>query len=461
MGGTKGEIMRKRVLLIVAAASILLVGGASSTAGFGLLAKSRNYVTAQHVISNAKPSPTPTPPPAAGFSNEAVWSSADDWEPNVATDPSSSYVYEMTTRYSKFCAPGQGHCTVFRSSSDGGATWSADALVCPCKKAQNDPVMKVATDGTIYQVHMDAYAVVFEKSSNHGQTWSSPIDFKALSGLSFTDKPWIAISPSGQDVYIAFNSTDSYIAVSHNFGASFSAPVKTNSDALYWFAEGGVVAPSGNVYFSESAEQNQASPTGPIKLAVVSSSNGGTSWTTTFVDTSQQQPTCTVQGCPADFYGAQAAIAADSAGTAMVVYAKNATAAAPMGLYESTSTNGLTWSAPIALRSGGTSVGADFPVVASGSAAGDFRVAWMDDRNGANSFNVWYRNTTNSGGTWSNAVKLSNLGSGAAYKTAAGFAFPYGDYFSIAVNSSGKSYVIWGEGPNYAGPGGTWSTSGS
>jgi len=367
----------------------------------------------------------------------------------------------MTTRYSKFCANGQGHCIAFRSSGDGGTTWGADSLVCPCKGGQNDPVMKVATGGTIYQVHMNGYSVVFQKSSDHGVTWSAPIDFKAQSGLSFTDKPWIAISPSGQDVYIAFNSTDSYISVSHDFGASFSVPVKTNSDVLYWFAEGGVVAPNGNVYFSESAEQNAASPVGPIKLAVISSNNGGASWTTTFVDTSQQQPPCTVRSCAADFYGAQAAIAVDAGGTAMVVYSKSTVSAGPMALYEATSTNGVSWSAPVALGSGGTNVGADFPAVASGPTAGDFRVAWMDDRNGANAFNVWYRSTTNAGGSFSSTLRLSNLGSGATYKTAAGFVFPYGDYFSIAVSASGKSYVIWGEGPSYIGPGGTWSTSGS
>jgi hypothetical protein len=43
------------------------------------------------------------------FSSEAVWNSAtDDWEPTVAADPSSAYVYEMTTRYggSKVCQTG-------------------------------------------------------------------------------------------------------------------------------------------------------------------------------------------------------------------------------------------------------------------------------------------------------------------------------------------------------------------
>jgi hypothetical protein len=79
----------------------------------------------------------------------------------------------------------------------------------------------------------------------------------------------------------------------------------------------------------------------------------------------------------------------------------------------------------------------------------------MDDRNGAAAFNVWYRSSTNSGSSWGTAVRLSNLGSGATYKTSAGFAFPYGDYFSMAVNSAGKRYEICGEGPNYIGPGGT------
>jgi hypothetical protein len=445
----------KRVAVIGVAVGFVLASAASADAlhgtGAGHLANRGSTATRQSRV----------PRSPGVFTSEALWSSANDWEPNVATDPSSSYVYELTTRYSKFCAPSQGHCMAFRASSNGGTTWGADQLICPCKGAQNDPVMTVATDGTIYEVHMNGYAVVFQKSADHGVSWSTPIDLKALSGLSFTEKPWIAISPTGRDVYIAFNSTDSYVASSHDFGASFSAPLKTNSDVLYWFAEGGVVAPNGNVYFSESAEQNAKSPTGPIKLAVVSSTNGGTSWTTTFIDTSQQQPPCPGRGCPADFYGAQAAIAVDGAGTLMVAYTKSATAAAPMSMYEITSTNGTSWSAPLALGSGGAAVGADFPAVNAGPSAGDFRVAWMDDRNGASAFNVWYRSTSTSGSSWGTTVRLSNLGSGAPYKTAAGFAFPYGDYFSMAVNSTGTSYVIWGEGPSYAGPGGTWSASGS
>jgi hypothetical protein len=88
-------------------------------------------------------------------------------------------------------------------------------------------------------------------------------------------------------------------------------------------------------------------------------------------------------------------------------------------------------------------------------------VTWQDDRNGAQAaFNTWYRRTTNGGGSWASAVRLSNAGSGAPYKAANGYAFPYGDYFEMAVDASGRNHVIWGEGASYAGPGGVWYTRG-
>jgi len=399
----------------------------------------------------------------AGWQSEQVWNaSRNDWEPAVATDPSSSRVYELTTRYggSKACTQCPDPAIIFRSSSDGGATWSADSFLCSCRgvKAQNDPVIAVSNTGAIYAVFMNDYnpGVSFTKSTDHGATWSTPIALKGK-GLSFTDKPWMAISPNGQDVYVAFNSSDSYVVASHDGGATFSARVKTNSDSLYWFAEGGAVAPNGSVYFSESAEnQNE---TGPVKLAVLKSSNGGTSWTTTFVDTSQQQPPCTVPSCTGDFFAPSASLDVDSAGKILLAYSANNTAAANKTMYVRTSTDGVTWSARTDV--GQNTGDSGFPSVEAGTAAGDFRLVWQDSRNGATAWNTWYRKTTDGGATWGTALRLSDLGSGAPYKTANGYAFPYGDYMDIAVTSTGTNIVIWGEGPNYVGPGGTWSTRGA
>jgi hypothetical protein len=62
----------------------------------------------------------------------------------------------------------------------------------------------------------------------------------------------------------------------------------------------------------------------------------------------------------------------------------------------------------------------------------------------------------NRGRSWSPVVRISDRGSGAPYKTRAGFRFPYGDYFAMAVDSRGISYLIWSEGDSYDGPGNTW-----
>jgi hypothetical protein len=411
--------------------------------------------TVKQVTGQAVAAPT-------GFDSERLWSTGDDWEPAIAFDPSpgSSYVYQMTTRYGgpKACASCSDPAIIFRSSSNGGSTWGADSYICACKnvKAQNDPQIAVANDGTLYGAWLNDYqpGVVFSKSTNHGVTWSTPKSVEGKS-LSFSDKPILTISPTGKDVYIAFNSSDSYVVASHDFGATWGTRVKTNSDGLYWFAEGGAVAPNGNVYFSESAENQTA--TGQVKLAVLRSTDGGTSFTTTFIDTSEQQPACTSAGCTNDFLGPQANLSIDSAGKLMVAYSLGTVAGGPKGLYVRTSTDGVTWSARQQLNGLGDN---GFPVVSHGSTAGDFRVAWQDNRNGANAYNTWYTRTTNGGSTWSTQVRLSDQGSGAPYKTSAGYAFPYGDYFEMATAASGVNYVIWGEGISYTGPGGTWYTKG-
>jgi hypothetical protein len=326
-----------------------------------------------------------------------------------------------------------------------------------CRKArwQNDPVLAVSATGVIYAAWMNNWDVVFARSPDHGRTWTDLHDFRRALGASFTDKPWIAISPSGKDVYVAFNSSHSYVSASHDYGRTWSGPVLTTSGGRYWFAEAGAVAPAGDVFFAESAEHQDAK--GPVLLAVLSSADGGARWTTIYVGRSQQQPHCPVRGCPGDFYGAQAALAIDRAGTILAAYVANASPGAPMRLYAITSANGgVSWSAPVTLDARGVRIGADFPEVTAGPRPGDFRVAWEDDANGATAWNVWYRATANGGASWSRAVRVSDRGSGAPYKTKAGFRFPYGDYFGMTVDRLGASYLIWSEGTSYIGPGNTW-----
>src|SRR6185369_7521675 len=120
-------------------------------------------------------------------------------------------------------------------------TWGPDKPIYITKNKQNDPEIEVASDGTIYVLFLDSYkpGVKFTKSSDHGATWSTPIVFKGIGIHSqWSDKPILAISATGQHVYVAYNASDSYVSASHDFGQTFSAPVKTNNDTRYWFHNG-------------------------------------------------------------------------------------------------------------------------------------------------------------------------------------------------------------------------------
>ena len=231
----------------------------------------------------------------------------------VAADPITSDVYQITTRYSgpAACKGCPFPVLVFRRSSDGGATYGADQFLYVTKNPQNDPQIQVAANGTLYVAWLDNFnpGVKFIKSSDHGATWTVPISFTGKGRKpSWSDKPWLAISKDGSNVYIAFNASDSYVVSSHDGGNTFSDPVKTNNDTRYWFANGGAVAANGTVYFSE-VDFSQTY-VGPANIDVLKSIDGGASFATTRVDVSQQMPDCPwAAGCTLGFFGSSAALA--------------------------------------------------------------------------------------------------------------------------------------------------------
>jgi hypothetical protein len=99
-----------------------------------------------------------------------------------------------------------------------------------------------------------------------------------------------------------------------------------------------------------------------------------------------------------------------------------------------------------------------FPAIAAG-VAGDVRIAWMDTRHNP-LWNVFQRSSSNGGATWSAETRLSGPASGYDYVRPDGFPFPFGDYFSIAIDNLGNTHAVWGEGRNYKSPGSIWYTHG-
>lgn len=272
------------------------------------------------------------------------------------------------------------------------------------------------------------------------------------SAQSSGDKPSLAISPSGKDVYVAFNDYfASYVAASHDYGATFLEPVRTtHGDDRYVYTYGSTVAPDGTVYFAQVGETG--TPSHPDRLVgpqyiMVLRCTPAMICTSTSIATSQAPYPCSVSQCYPDFFASQSSIAANRSGMLMLAYNLNNTDRASQNLYVRTSRDGVEWSPARILNSQGDS---NFPVVVSGPAAGDFRLAWQDNRNGSGAsdiggWNLWYRHTSDGGETWATNVRLSNLESGAPYKNAAGYAFPHGDYSGLAVDADGRSFLIWGE----------------
>jgi hypothetical protein len=425
----------------------------------------------RRVISETEPFASPAAVQAkptnsrlnTGFEPERLWGPYNDWEPAIAIDPATGNVYQLTTRYDgpepcKRCA---GPYIIFRRSVDGGATWEADQFLTPFRKSHNDPQIEVAGNGTIFAAWLNDYVpgVKFIKSADQGRTWTAPIAITAKSTKpNWSDKPILAVSADGRDVYIAFNASDAYVVASHDAGATFSQPVRTSNDKRYWFHTGGAVAPDGSVYFA--ATDYSLDYTGDAHINVLKSSDGGGTWTTARIDTSSEAPPCDESpGCYLGFFGPSAVVAIDAGGMIMLAYNAGGVAGRPQRMWVRTSIDGVTWSERTEISNGSPAVNNAFPALAAGLKPGDFRLAWQDDRNGSmNPWNTWYRRTTDGGHTWSDPVRVSDQPAGAPYKSEAGYAFPYGDYFEIAVDAKGRTHLIWGEGASFSGPGGTWTT---
>jgi len=396
-----------------------------------------------------------------------------NWEPAVATDPSdANLVYQLITGIStRACAPRcPGTSILFRRSTDGGATWGPQTFVCglACKGIgwQYDPQIKVATNGTIYAAFLNTFdpGVVLFTSTDRGDTWNGP--FTMNGPLKYMDKPQLVISPDGRDVYVSFNDKHkTYVVASHDGGHTFLAPTLTNDNGRWWYSDGGAMAPDGTVYYSLNGESGGASgghQDGPNDISILrcrpdpAVSCKHPTWTSFGI--SAAPPPCSVAGCYVDYYAPTPSIAVDRAGRLVAAYAFGTVPNGPKSLYVRTSTDGATWSSPKLINSDGDT---SFPQMAAGPSPGDFRLAWQDDSTGA--FNTWYVSTSNGGSTWSQRVKLSNLTSGAPYKSPAGYTFPDGDYFGLAVGPTGVAFAAWGEadGSSVYCCGDVWSTKGS
>lgn len=394
---------------------------------------------------------------APGWDSERVWSGKDDWEPFVAADPSSSYIYQMTTRFNRKLSG-----IFIRRSTNNGATWEPDQLIAPVDEWEADPQVQVDGNGVVYAVwlHGPYWQSKLVKSYDHGITWTEPVIIAP--DLRWTDHPWLVVSPDGRDVYVGVNKDDSFIVASHDGGQTFETPIRTNpvpTPGHWWDANGAAIAPDGSIYYV--VINFFLNYKGPAEINVVSSHDRGASWQTNLVDISAPPPGCKeVAGCGYGFLSTTAGLAIDKSGKIVVVYQAGEMDKGPQQMWITTSTDGINFTPRLQVSQPIENAVNGFPAIAAGPTAGDFRIVWQGNKGDPRGWNTFYRRTTDGGATWSDTIRLSDRASGAPYKTAAGYLFPYGDYLGLSVGSDGSNHVIWGEGTSYDGPGGSWYTRG-
>jgi len=381
----------------------------------------------------------------------------DTWEPAIAADR-YGHVYMLIPDFPPSCKGCPSSIAYLIVSSDNGKTWSAPREIADPGSGQIDVQLRVdPIDGkTVYGSWLQNNKSVIEvaKSVDFGQTWTTVVANSTQAG---TDKDILAVR--GNDVYVAYDHTQTvWCSSSHDGGLTWTS-VKVNANARFGWSltGGGTVDPAGNVYFSWEGYTQNGGAKGPVNLYVTKSTDGGQTWTPTLLDVSGAPPNCSAYSCGWAFLGPGLALTSDAAGQLYALWNSGAVDFGPERIYFSTSTDqGATWSSKEDVSLAAKGVDHAFPSLTAG-AAGDIRIAWMDQRNEPD-WNVYYRHSTNAGSSWSGEVVLSTYVPGYSYIFADGFRFPFGDYFDMDIDNQGHTQTAWGEGYNWLTPGDVWYT---
>jgi hypothetical protein len=387
----------------------------------------------------------------------------DQWEPSIAADR-YGHVYILIPQYTnatQLTIPGCPTCpspTMFLIvSNDNGTTWSSPRIIAPPGSGQIDVQIKVdPMDGkTVYASWLQNNKSVIDvaKSGDFGQTWNTVMANQTKAG---TDKDILVVH--GQDIYVGYNHAQTvWVSSSHDGGQTFTS-AKVNQNAQFgWSLTGGAaIDNAGNVYYAWEGYTQNGGAKGPVNIYVSKSGDGGLNWSSTLVDVSGAPPNCSAYSCGWAFLGPGAALTSDAAGKLYLLWNAGTVDFGPERIYFSSSLDGITWTPKLDISVAPLGVDHAFPAIVAG-AAGDVRIAWMDQRNSPH-WNVYYQTSSNGGTTWSTESTLSTYVSGYSYIFGDGFRFPFGDYFDLTVDYLDHTQACWGEGYDWLTPGSVWYT---
>jgi hypothetical protein len=381
----------------------------------------------------------------------------DTWEPSISADR-YGHVYVLIPDFPPSCKGCPSSIAYLLVSNNNGKTWSTPRQIADPGSGQIDVQVKVdPLDGkTVFASWLQNSKSLIEvaKSTDFGQTWTTVIANSTNAG---TDKDILAVR--GNDVYVAYDHSQTvWCSFSHDGGMTWNS-VKVNANAQFGWSltGGGTVDPAGNVYFAWNGYTQNGQAKGPVNLYVTKSADGGQTWTPTLLDISSSPPDCSAFSCGWAFLGPGIAMTSDTSGQLYVLWNSGTVEGGPERIYFSTSVDrGNTWSPRADVSLAPSGVDHAFPSLAAG-AAGDIRIAWMDQRHEPH-WNVYYRTSNDGGASWSGETVLSTYVAGYGYIFRDGFRFPFGDYFDMDIDNQSHTQTAWGEGYNWRTPGNVWYT---
>lgn len=379
-------------------------------------------------------------------------SGTNDWEPSLGIGPHNAVYVSATRARERGADSGRATNTVVWSSSDGGDTFAPARVLFAGGDWQADARVVVDGNGVVYVSWISATDVAIATSRDGGRGYS----LRLLPRQGITDKPEIAVSADGRDLYVAAEADGGPEAlVSHDAGVTWARHKIVRSDSLHHWPTALRIGPDGTLWLSTPAVSYRGlrDTIADVDLYIYRSRDRGATWEGTKVARAPRTSTRCLhtEECPAVF--PYPVVTLGSARQAFVVYVAAAPGRARALWLMRSSDGGNTWSVPEVVARPVRAASHDHAdaavpdVVALDTLV---YVLWADDRAGP--YSVWAKRSTDSGRSWSRDVRLSQPGQ----SRSSGY---FGHYGGSAIDYHGRLISVWSEGTGkirLSGRGGTW-----